>query len=84
MTNSQLLDGDRVLLGYLDALGCAADLEKIADHAIFFLMVILADLITLLHFACALLSMALQWIFVVTLNTLQAQVEGQIAEATVD
>jgi hypothetical protein len=51
VTKSQWLDGDWILLCNIDALGCAADLEKIADHAIFFLMAILANLIALLHFA---------------------------------
>jgi hypothetical protein len=62
MTNSQLLDGDRVLLGDLDALGSAADSEKIADHAIIFSMKILAvaDLSALLPFARASSSMALR------------------------
>jgi hypothetical protein len=51
MTNSQLLDGERILLGNLDALSSAADSEKIAYHAIIVLMEILADLIALLQFA---------------------------------
>jgi hypothetical protein len=58
MADLELLEDDGLILCNLAALCCAADAKKIAGHAVFFLITILANLIALLHIACGQSSLA--------------------------
>jgi hypothetical protein len=60
MTDLELLNDDGVLLCNLAALCCAVNVKEIADHAVFFFIAILVNLIALLHFARGQSSLATQ------------------------